>query len=76
MRVVKIVVTRAFMAAGKVHLVGSSVELPDQVCRELIAMNKATRAPGEPPAAPPGPLTTQTAAAVVKGAPKENSHAG
>ena len=63
----KIIVTRAFMVGGKVQTVGSSVELPDRAATELIAMNKATRAPGEPPAAAPGPLTTDTAAAVVKG---------
>lgn len=72
----KIIVTRAFVAAGKVYAAGSSVELPDRQCTELIAMNKATRAPGEPPAAAPGPLTTETAAGLVKGKAKESPHAG
>jgi hypothetical protein len=73
---VKIIVTRAFMAVGKLHKVGSSVELPDRQATELIAMNKATRAPGEPPAAAPGPLTTESATGLVKGKAKESQHAG
>jgi hypothetical protein len=74
---VKIIITRAVMVAGKAREVGSSIELPDQACLELIAMNKATRAPGEPPAAAPGPLTTETAPGLVKGkAKKESQDAG
>lgn len=72
----KIIAIRGFMAGGKLHKPGSVVELPDKQCGELIAMNKATRAPSEPPAASPGPLTTETAAGLVKGKAKEQSHAG
>lgn len=72
----KILAIRGFMAGGKSHRPGSVVELPDRQCGELIAMNKATRAPGEPPAAAPGPLTTETAAGLVKGKAKESPHAG
>lgn len=73
----KIVVTRPFMHGGKLQQVGSSLELADRACLELIAMNKATRAPSEPASPPSGTLTTETAAAVVKGkAAKENPHAG
>jgi hypothetical protein len=73
---VKIIVTRAFVAGGKVHKVGSSVELPDRVAAELFAMNKAMRAPSEPPPVAPGPLTTETAAGLVKGKAKGEPEAG
>ena len=52
---------------------GTSVEVTDSVGRELIASGKAERAQTEPPAPPPGPLTTQTAAAVVKGKAKDTA---
>jgi hypothetical protein len=73
---VKIEVTRAFLLAGVRQEVGSSVELADSLARELIATGKAQRAV---PAVekPPGPMTTETAPAVVKGkAAKEIQHAG
>ena len=62
----KITVQRAFLIGGKRHDVGASLDVADSVARELIASNKATF-PQEAPAAPPGPLTTESAAAVVKG---------
>ena len=62
----RINVTRAFLLGGKRHEVGTSVEVTDSVARELFAAGKAERAQPAAPA-PPGPLTTQTAAAVVKG---------
>ena len=63
----KINVTRAFLLGGQVYAVGTSLEVPDLVARELIHSGKAQVAAGSPPAAPPGPMTTKTAAAVVKG---------
>ena len=73
----KVTVTRAFLLGGKRHEVGTSTEVSDSVGRELIAAGKAERTQTEPPAPPPGPLTTQTAAAVVKGkAQKESAHVG
>lgn len=69
----KIKATRAFLLGGKRHEVGASVEVTDGVGRELIASGKAERAQTEPPAPPPGPLTTQTAAAVVKGKAKDTA---
>ena len=72
----KIIAIRGFMAGGNLHKPGSVVELPDRQCSELIAMNKATRAPSEPHTAAPGPLTTETAAVLVKGTAKETPHAG
>lgn len=69
----KITVTRAFLLGGKRHEVGTSAEVSDGVGRELIASGKAERAQAAL-LAPPGPLTTETAAAVVKGkAAKESA---
>lgn len=69
----KIVAIRAFWLDGKSHAVGTSMEVPDRVARELLHTGKAERAAGSPPAPPAGPLTTKTAAAVVKGKAVEDT---
>lgn len=71
----KVNVTRAFLLAGKRQEVGTSVEVSDSVGRELVASGKAERDKAAPPA-PPGPLTAETSAALVKGKAKEQSNAG
>ena len=60
----KVNVTRAFLLGGKLHEVGTSVEVSDSVARELIASGKAERGQPAPKA---GPLTTETAPGLVKG---------
>jgi hypothetical protein len=71
----KIQVKRAFFMGGVVQEVGSFLEVNDKLARELCAMNKADPAGAMP--AQSGPMTTETAAVVVKGkAAKEQPHAG
>lgn len=61
----KVTVTRAFLLGGRPQKVGETVEVPDHLGRELVALNKAAPATPLPQR---GPMTTKTAAAVVSGA--------
>ena len=71
----KVKVTRAFLVGGVVQEVGKVIETPDKLARELFALGKAEPAQEMP--AQSGPMTTETAAVVVKGkAVKGESHAG
>ena len=71
----KLNVTRAFLLGGVVQEVGKRIEPDDRLARELIALGKAEPAQAMP--AQTGPMTTETAAAVVKGkATKGEPHAG
>lgn len=71
----KIIVTRAFLLGGVVQEVGKRIAPDDRLARELIASGKAEIAQDMPAQA--GPMTTETAAAVVKGkAAKGEPHAG
>jgi hypothetical protein len=74
---VKIQVTRAFLIGVERQEVGSTLVVPDNFGRELIHSGKAQRAKEEPPEAPPGPMTTTSTPAVVRGAvKKEKQDAG
>jgi hypothetical protein len=71
----KIIVKRAFLTGGVVQEEGKSLDVPDRLARELIAIGKAEPAQDMP--AQSGPMTTETAAVVVKGkATKGEPHAG
>lgn len=70
----QITATRAFLLGGKRVEPGTTLEVEDPLARLLVAANKAERAGAAPPA---GPMTTKTAAAVVRGkAAEEKAHAG
>jgi len=72
---VKVKVTRAFLMGGAVQEVGTFLDVPDKLARELRALGKAEPAQEMP--AQSGPMTTETAAVVVKGkAAKGEPHAG
>lgn len=72
----KITITRAFLLkSGTRQDPGSVIDVADGLARELIASGKAERSADAPPPAP-GPLTTETAPAFVKGKAKETAHAG
>ncbi len=48
----KIEVTRAFSATGKVHSPGEVLDMPDAFAFELIGLGKAVAAKGKPESAP------------------------
>jgi hypothetical protein len=61
----KVHVVRAFCIGGARQEPGTSVDVPDQIGRELVFLGKAERlTPAEPVA---GSMTTTSAAAIVKG---------
>lgn len=71
----KVKVTRAFLQGGAVQDVGKVLDVPDKLARELFALGKAEPAQALP--AQSGPMTTETAAVVVKGkVAKGEAHAG
>jgi len=73
---VKITITRAFLLkSGARQEPGSVIDVADVLARELIASGKAEKAADAPTPAP-GPLTTETAPAFVKGKAKESANAG
>ena len=63
----RVIVTRAFLVKGERQEVGSELDVADAFGYELIHAGKAAIA-GAAPEAPRGPLTTETAPAVVAGA--------
>lgn len=63
----KIKVLRAFYWEGQVKPVGSVFEVSERQAAELASMGKAERAADEPAPAPPGPLTTDSAADLLGG---------
>lgn len=67
----RVTVLRSFRVAGVVHDAGESVEFADALARELVANGKATFEPPAKPAAPAGPMTTQSAAPIVSVAKSE-----
>lgn len=73
----KVRVLRPFLLDGGRVEPGNDIELPDHFARELVACNKAEPAAHQSTetVAPPGPMTTTTAAAVVQGktAPRRKS---
>jgi hypothetical protein len=72
---VKVKVTRAFLMDGAVQEVGSVLDVSDKLARELRFIGKAE--PVQEMPAQSGPMTTETAAVVVKGkAVKGASNAG
>ena len=71
----KVKVTRAFLMGGAVQDVGKVLDVPDKLARELRSLGKAE--PEQDLPAQSGPMTTETAAVVVKGkAAKGEAHAG
>ena len=68
-------VTRAFLQGGAVQDVGKVLDVPATLARELFALGTAEPAQALP--AQSGPMTTETAAVVVKGkVAKGEAHAG
>jgi hypothetical protein len=61
----RVTVHKAFLVKGQRQEPGSVVELGDDLARELIHLQKASAA--EKVAPPSGPMTTETAGAVVSG---------
>lgn len=66
----KVKVTRAFLVKGEAQAVGTEVDLPDQVARELLWIGKVEHV-GQPQPPRRGPATTTTAGALVAGGAKE-----
>lgn len=70
----KVKVIRAFLLKGERQEVGSVVEVKDSLAAELIHNLRAERV-GDTPAAPPGPMTTQSAHQLIDGAkPSRKGH--
>ena len=63
----RIRVLRAFYWEGQVKPVGQVFDVTERQAAELASMGKAERAADEPPPAPPGPLTTDSAADLIGG---------
>jgi hypothetical protein len=60
-----VTVQKAFLVRGERQEAGSVVELPDDLARELISLQKA--APAETLAPASGPMTTESGGALVAG---------
>lgn len=72
----KVRILRAMCFGGERKEAGSVLDVADLLARELVAQGRAERTDGAVKA-PSGPMTTETAAAVVKGkAAKESMDAG
>lgn len=72
----KVRVIRAFCVRGERQEPDTEIEVSELLARELLQMGRVERADGgAKPVPPSGPMTTETAAAVVSGkAPKEKAN--
>ena len=61
----RVIVNKAFLVRGQRQEPGTEVDIGDDLARELIYLQKARAA--EVVAPPTGPMTTETAGAVVSG---------